>query len=214
MQAQLTEALAKAALNETERRAIARVVAILEEELGDDLLAVWLYGSRARGEADPSETHFDRRSDIDMMAIVGPGRDASAFSWEFTPKLIAAVEAEGDSPPYYSMHFHQLEVVDRSSPHPQLLLRRGRPRQDRPRRRRPGGGRVPVSPRSQEFMDQARDRAAAAAELFQAGHIEIAVSSAYYAMLYAARAALSEDDESARTHRGRWNAFRLRMLGA
>lgn len=69
-----------------------------------------------------------------------------------------------------------------------------------------------MSPRSQEFMDQARDRAVAAAELFQAGHIEVAVSSAYYAMLYAARAALSEDDESARTHRGTWNAFRLRYV--
>jgi len=114
MPAQLTEAFARAALNETERRAVARIVGLLEAELGDDLLAAWLYGSRARGEADPDETHYDRRSDIDMMAIVGPGRDAGAFSWEFTPKLIAAVAAEGDSPPYYSMHFHQLEwLIDR-----------------------------------------------------------------------------------------------------
>lgn len=61
-------------------------------------------------------------------------------------------------------------------------------------------------------MNQARDRAAAAAELLQAGHLGIAVSAAYYAMLYAARAALSEDDENARTHRGTWNAFRLRYV--
>jgi hypothetical protein len=28
--------------------------------------------------------------------------------------MIAAVEAEGDSPPYYSLHFHQLEwLIDR-----------------------------------------------------------------------------------------------------
>lgn len=111
MQAQLTEALVRAALNETERRAVARIVALLEEDLGDDLLAVWLYGSRARGEADPHETHYDRRSDIDMMAIVGPGRDASAFSWEFTPKLIEAVAAEGDSPPYYSLRFYDADFL-------------------------------------------------------------------------------------------------------
>lgn len=42
---------------------------------------VWLYGSRARGEADPTETDFDRRSDIDLMVIVDPFRDANEFSW-------------------------------------------------------------------------------------------------------------------------------------
>jgi len=111
---QLDSALEAAALNATERRAVTRIVARLEAELGDDLLAVWLYGSRARGEADPDETHYDRRSDIDMMAIVGPGRDVNSFRWEFTPKLIEAVEAEGDSPPYYSMHLHELEwLIDR-----------------------------------------------------------------------------------------------------
>jgi predicted nucleotidyltransferase len=107
MTSQLLDALSAAALNETEQRAVARIVALLEDGLGDDLLAVWLYGSRARGEADPNETHYDRRSDIDMMAIVGSGRDADAFSWDFTPKLIDAVVAEGDSPPYYS-----LQVID------------------------------------------------------------------------------------------------------
>jgi hypothetical protein len=82
--AQLQNALDEAALNECERRVVERIVARLREELGDDLLAVWLYGSRAPGEADPDETHHDRRSDIDMMAIVGPARDASAFKWDFT----------------------------------------------------------------------------------------------------------------------------------
>jgi uncharacterized protein (UPF0332 family) len=65
-----------------------------------------------------------------------------------------------------------------------------------------------VSPRSQEFTDQARDRAAVAKELLGSDHLEAAVSAAYYSMLYAARAALSEHDEHARTHRGTWNLFR------
>jgi predicted nucleotidyltransferase len=72
-----------------------RLVARLREELGDDLLAVWLYGSRARGEADPSETDPDRRSDVDLMAIVDPARDAAGVSWEFAPILENVVDAEG-----------------------------------------------------------------------------------------------------------------------
>ncbi|HWW66835.1 MAG TPA: HEPN domain-containing protein [Solirubrobacterales bacterium] len=69
-----------------------------------------------------------------------------------------------------------------------------------------------MSPRSEEFMDQARERAIAAQELLDAGHLEAAVSVAYYAMLNAARAALSEDDRHARTHRGAWNLFRERYV--
>lgn len=59
------------------RRVVERLVDRLREELGQDLLAVWLYGSRARGEADPSETDPDRRSDVDLLAIVGPERRAA-----------------------------------------------------------------------------------------------------------------------------------------
>jgi uncharacterized protein (UPF0332 family) len=69
-----------------------------------------------------------------------------------------------------------------------------------------------VSPRSDEFMDQARDRAATAREILAAGHLEAAVSTAYYAMLYAARAALSERDEYARTHSGTWHLFHERYV--
>jgi uncharacterized protein (UPF0332 family) len=69
-----------------------------------------------------------------------------------------------------------------------------------------------MSPRSREFIEQARDRAAAAAELLAADHLEAAVSAAYYSMLYGARAALSERDEHARTHRGTWNLFRTNYV--
>lgn len=61
-------------------------------------------------------------------------------------------------------------------------------------------------------MDQARDRAALAREILTSGHLEGAVSAAYYAMLYAARAALSEDNEYARTHRGTWHLFHERYV--
>jgi uncharacterized protein (UPF0332 family) len=61
-------------------------------------------------------------------------------------------------------------------------------------------------------MDQARDRATIAREILASGHLEGAVSAAYYAMLYAARAALSEDDEYARTQRGTWHLFHERYV--
>jgi uncharacterized protein (UPF0332 family) len=69
-----------------------------------------------------------------------------------------------------------------------------------------------MSPRSEEFMEEARERLVAAREALSAGHATVAVSVAYYAMLYAARAALSEDDEHARTHGGTWNLFRRRYV--
>jgi uncharacterized protein (UPF0332 family) len=69
-----------------------------------------------------------------------------------------------------------------------------------------------VSPRSGEFLDQGRDRLAMAREVLSSGHLEGATSAAYHAMLYAARAALSEDDDNAKTHRGTWNLFRMRYV--
>lgn len=61
-------------------------------------------------------------------------------------------------------------------------------------------------------MVQARDRAEVVREVLASGHLEGAVSAAYYAMLYAARAALSEDDQYARTHRGTWHLFHERYV--
>ncbi len=69
-----------------------------------------------------------------------------------------------------------------------------------------------MSPRSEEFIEQARDRLAAAREALAGGHAAVATSVAYYSMLYAARATLSEDDENARTHRGTWNLFRVNYV--
>jgi uncharacterized protein (UPF0332 family) len=69
-----------------------------------------------------------------------------------------------------------------------------------------------VSPRSEEFFESARERLLGAEDSLEGNHLELAISAAYYAMLYAARAALSEDDESARTHRGTWKLFRERYV--
>jgi uncharacterized protein (UPF0332 family) len=69
-----------------------------------------------------------------------------------------------------------------------------------------------MSPRSEEFVEQAKDRLVAAREALASGHDAVAVSLAYYSMLYAARATLSEDDENARPNRGTWNLFRIRYV--
>ena len=70
-----------------------------------------------------------------------------------------------------------------------------------------------MSPRSQEFYDRARERLEAARRSVNQGDYAIAVGAAYYAMLYGARAALSERDLYAKTHRGTWNLLR-QTLGA
>ena len=65
-----------------------------------------------------------------------------------------------------------------------------------------------MSPRSEELMAGARDRLGAARAALAAGFDSNAASSAYYAMLYAARAALSEREKNAKTHAGTWTLFR------
>jgi uncharacterized protein (UPF0332 family) len=56
-------------------------------------------------------------------------------------------------------------------------------------------------------MEAARRRLAAAEVAVQEDP-STALSAAYYAMLYGARAALSEQETSAKTHRGTWHEFR------
>jgi uncharacterized protein (UPF0332 family) len=64
-----------------------------------------------------------------------------------------------------------------------------------------------MSPRSREFMNRAHEHLEAARLTLRAGLFAPAVSNAYYAMLDAARAALSEEDRYAKTHSGTWDLF-------
>ncbi|HZO07459.1 MAG TPA: HEPN domain-containing protein [Solirubrobacterales bacterium] len=56
-------------------------------------------------------------------------------------------------------------------------------------------------------MEQARERLADAQAISDAVRPALVVSAAYYSMLYAARAALSERGEFAKTHSGTWTLF-------
>jgi uncharacterized protein (UPF0332 family) len=71
-----------------------------------------------------------------------------------------------------------------------------------------------VSPRSAELIDSARARLTGARHALSAGDLDLAVSAAYYAMLYAARGALSEKDEHARRHGGTWGLFHRRFVAS
>jgi uncharacterized protein (UPF0332 family) len=64
-----------------------------------------------------------------------------------------------------------------------------------------------MSPRSAEFLEVARRRLSGAATVLHEDP-GMALSGAYHAMLYAVRAALSERDLYAKTHRGAWSEFR------
>jgi predicted nucleotidyltransferase len=101
MTTQLENSLAAASLSERERRILDRFAVMLRDALGEDLRAVWLYGSRARGERPHSD------SDVDLLVIADGdherNRDAAlALSAQ-------AAEAEGESPFTYSVHTYSTD---------------------------------------------------------------------------------------------------------
>jgi uncharacterized protein (UPF0332 family) len=69
-----------------------------------------------------------------------------------------------------------------------------------------------MSPRSAELLAGAREALRGARAALDADAPARAASAAYYAMLYAARAALSEEDANAKTHRGTWHLFHERFV--
>lgn len=86
--------MASAALTEKQRGIVRLFVGRLSDRLGDDLRAVWLYGSRARGEAH-------RDSDIDLLVIADGGRDRyQRTAWDLSEEVAFA---SGESPFSYSV---------------------------------------------------------------------------------------------------------------
>jgi predicted nucleotidyltransferase len=96
-------------LTRRERRVVERLLVWLRGTLADDLLAVWLFGSRARGEVDLEEVDPDLRSDVDLMVIVGPGRDTGRLHRELAPHLERIADGEGDSPVWYSVLAYDID---------------------------------------------------------------------------------------------------------
>jgi len=95
MVTQLSDVLAPASLTHAERRVVERLIEILRDELDSDLHAIWLYGSRARGETPHPE------SDIDLMVIADGG--SGRYGMKSIELLNDVAYAEGVSPVWYSL---------------------------------------------------------------------------------------------------------------
>lgn len=98
---QLASSLTAAALSEREQFVVGALVGRLQDALAEDLRAVWLYGSRARGDASIDEADPDLKSDIDLMVIADGGKKRyDAVAHELAHRT--AVDA-GESPVWYSV---------------------------------------------------------------------------------------------------------------
>jgi predicted nucleotidyltransferase len=97
--------LDRATLGESERRTLERLVGLLEERLGEELVSVWLYGSRARGERPHDE------SDVDVIVVTQKGMD----DWDLVDRaLVEAAGAEGANPFWFSIQLFEPEwIADR-----------------------------------------------------------------------------------------------------
>jgi predicted nucleotidyltransferase len=79
----------QATLSDAERRALERLPDALADALGDDFVALWLYGSRARGEEPGPER------DIDLMVVARGGRrEYWRRVWEVIERLAPEVGAD------------------------------------------------------------------------------------------------------------------------
>lgn len=77
-------------MSDCARGAVERLLSLVASELGEDLIGVWLYAPRARGEqAGP-------RSDIDLLIITSRGCERDF--WPVTELAMDAAEAEGVDP--------------------------------------------------------------------------------------------------------------------
>jgi len=201
--------LEQASLTTDERQALERSLGALEAELGEELLAVWLYGSRARGE------RRDEDSDIDLLVVVtdrGPLADRASHA------VYEAAGANGADPFVVSTHVTDPRDLAEDAAIESLFLREV----ERDRIALWGGESTPLEPleahelpqrvgpggvltRSLKWLDMARGYLATAEVMLdQELHSSPLASTAYYAAFYAGRAALSEEGRVARRHTGHW----------
>lgn len=204
--------VAESSLSEVERRTLDRLVAALESELGDDLLAVWLYGSKARGERPAPD------SDVDLLVVTRRGRKEDG---ELVRRLLErAAREEGMSPFDFQALVESPRWVAERRAFDSFFLREV----DRDKIVIAGseggefGERVPFTKRglgeagglrarSEDYLVDARECLAAAKVLLDGDLPSRAIGDAYYSMFAAAKTALSEEDVFARTHAGVWHRF-------
>lgn len=86
--------LPDARLSAAERRMLDRFVAAMRERLGENLLSVWLFGSRARGQ------DTGPLSDVDVLVVTRDGQTGEPAAWR---DLAQFAEEEGLSPVLLSL---------------------------------------------------------------------------------------------------------------
>jgi uncharacterized protein (UPF0332 family)/predicted nucleotidyltransferase len=205
--------LEQASLTIAERQALERSLERLLAELGEDLLAVWLYGSRARGES-PGED-----SDIDLLVVVS---DRERLDRRASRAVSDAVDAQGANSFTFSTqvtdprHLAEDAAIEslylREVEHDRIVLWGGEntplaplEEHELPPRVGPGG----VLTRSLRWLDMARGYLKTAEDMLEHEmHSSPLASTAYYAAFYAGRAALSEEGRVARKHDGHWHLMR------
>lgn len=197
---------ASAALTVPEHRALDRLVASLERELGDHLHAVWLYGSRARGE-------WREESDIDVLVIASVPREIEK---RVDSLVETAAESEGLYCGWFSVFLYTPEwVADRRAIEAWLIQAVDRDKivlwggeVDTPAEFSPRVENGPVRLRTQEYLRDAREKLEVAKLALGGGYAGPAIADAYYVGINAAEAVLSEADRHVRTHGGRWHLAR------
>ncbi len=203
---------AESSLSRAERRTLDRLTAALESALGEDLLALWLFGSKARGEPAGPET------DIDLVLVT---RRGSREDGELVRRLLErAAGAEGTFPLAFQTILHTPEEVAERRAKDTFFMREvdrgkivlaGSEGDEFGERiaftRRGPGERGGVRARSKDYLTDARECLAAAKVTLDRELPSRTISEAYYSMFFAARTALSEEDVFARTHAGVWHRF-------
>jgi predicted nucleotidyltransferase len=81
-----------------------RLVDLLRHEFGQDLHAVWLFGSRARGEAPGPD------SDVDVLVV--SSRSGPNDRLRLTKLVFEAAEEEGADPVMFAAHLYSPELVE------------------------------------------------------------------------------------------------------
>jgi uncharacterized protein (UPF0332 family)/predicted nucleotidyltransferase len=193
--------LADASLTSEERRVLRRFVALLEDELGERLRGVWLYGSRARGE------HSDGGSDIDLLVVMDRPDD------DLVRTLIQQAGEEEGANPYVISAFAVDEswLADRRDARAFFVLEVERDKIVLAGSDLPGtlGPREPaVTRRTAEYLDNARYWLGLASDADAGGLAGVVPHAAYYAILNATRAGFSERDRFVRGHRETWELFK------
>ena len=95
--------LADAALSPVERRVLQRFVRLAQDEYGDDLRSIWLFGSRARGEQPHPE------SDVDVLVVIRGAKLDDHF--RMVRLMDGTADEEGANPVLFTVKVYTPERV-------------------------------------------------------------------------------------------------------